>query len=335
MIRGIGSTACGEGKENEMISAEVIAAAQAAQRKWGVWASVSLAQFGVESSWGRAMPPGSNNPFGIKAVAGQASVVCRTREVINGRSVYVNAAFAKYANFAEAFDAHGKLLATHPQYYGQAMKYAWGKPGGNAEDFIRGLSRFASDPNYVATLLTVARNNHLYQYDTLPGATVPAPSSPSVPVPSDVPLPVADWVIWVLNNLFAGYTSTFVGTLSLIYGWFIYAHIPISNVPISGDWKPWVALGLTLVFGVGGKAMAPTSGPVSLPPPQPQESNMDPVLIGKFIMVFEALVPVLEKIVEDKTTVATPAAPTASPDLISRIDELLAKLNTLVPSVTK
>ena len=33
------------------------------------------------------MPPGSNNPFGIKAVGDQPSVESPTREVINGENV--------------------------------------------------------------------------------------------------------------------------------------------------------------------------------------------------------------------------------------------------------
>ena len=47
---------------------EVIEAARASQTRWGIPASVTLAQWIVESAWGSAMPPDSNNPFGIKAL---------------------------------------------------------------------------------------------------------------------------------------------------------------------------------------------------------------------------------------------------------------------------
>ena len=47
---------------------EVIEAAKASQTRWGIPASVTLAQWIVESAWGSAMPPDSNNPFGIKAL---------------------------------------------------------------------------------------------------------------------------------------------------------------------------------------------------------------------------------------------------------------------------
>ena len=47
---------------------EVGDAAVASRRKWTVPASITIAQWAVESAWGASMPPGSNNPFGIKAV---------------------------------------------------------------------------------------------------------------------------------------------------------------------------------------------------------------------------------------------------------------------------
>ena len=149
------------------IPVDIIVAAQAAQRKWNVWASVSLAQFGVESAWGRAMPSGSNNPFGIKALPGHPSVAARTREVFGGRSVYIVDRFAKFANFEEAFDEHAKLLATS-HYYHDAMLHAYGSSDPSAERFIDGLHAYATDPNYRATLKRVCSSMGLYQYDTLP-----------------------------------------------------------------------------------------------------------------------------------------------------------------------
>jgi len=150
------------------VSPDIVAAAQAAQEKWNVWASVSIAQFGVESAWGHAMPAGSNNPFGIKALPGHPSVAARTREVIHGRSVYIIDRFAQFANFTEAFDEHAKLLATS-HYYHDAMQHAYRSADPSAERFIDGLHAYATDPNYRATLKRVALSLNLYAYDTLPG----------------------------------------------------------------------------------------------------------------------------------------------------------------------
>ncbi len=69
------------------IPRDVIDAAIASRQRWSVPASVTVAQWAVESAWGGAMPPGSNNPFGIKATGTQPAVVSPTREVINGENI--------------------------------------------------------------------------------------------------------------------------------------------------------------------------------------------------------------------------------------------------------
>jgi flagellum-specific peptidoglycan hydrolase FlgJ len=144
---------------------DVIEAARAAELKYyplGPFVSVSLAQWALESAYGRAEPAGSDNPFGIKAVAGQASVVAMTHETLHGVYVALPQRFAVYASLSEAFDAHAKLLATAPCYhaaqaaqtpedYAMALQgvYATGIPGhpyGNA-------------------LIALMKTFDLYQYD--------------------------------------------------------------------------------------------------------------------------------------------------------------------------
>ena len=139
----------------------VIAAAQAAQAKWRIPASVTIAQYAVESGWGAHMPPGSNNPFGIKALPGQECVSVSTREVDKyGRDFYINAAFRKFASLAEAFDEHGRLLA-------QAGAYAKARAClPNAAAFADALTGvYATDPRYGTTLKSVMHGSNLYQYD--------------------------------------------------------------------------------------------------------------------------------------------------------------------------
>lgn len=138
----------------------IIDAARASQRRWGVPASVSIAQFGIESAWGTKMPAGSNNPFGIKAVAGQAFSPAMTREVIGGVSRMMVQNFAKYPSFTEAFDAHGRLLATSP-YYAKARRHI-ADPDAYA-NALTGI--YATDPHYGTVLIGVMKARHLYRYN--------------------------------------------------------------------------------------------------------------------------------------------------------------------------
>lgn len=140
--------------------AEVITAAQTAQAKTRIPAAITLAQWAIESGYGKHMPTGSNNPFGIKAAAGQPYVEARTREVVAGRTIYIDARFRKFASLGDAFEKHGELLAT-------------GRPYAHARTLINDPDKFAdaltgvyaTDPNYGTLLKSVMKSANLYQYD--------------------------------------------------------------------------------------------------------------------------------------------------------------------------
>ncbi len=135
---------------------EVVDAAVASRLKWSVPASITMAQWAVESAWGAAMPPDSNNPFGIKARPGEPAVESMTREVISGESVTLPQPFRKFDSMADAFDQHGKLLATGAPYK-KAMA-AKDDPDAFA-DALTGV--YATDPNYGTTLKYVI---HTYDF---------------------------------------------------------------------------------------------------------------------------------------------------------------------------
>lgn len=140
----------------------IIRGAQASERVWGVPASVSLAQFILESARGKRMPPGSNNPFGIKARAGEDGVSAMTREYRSGRMVTEQARFRKFSSIDEAFSRHGQLLASS-HYYVKAMSLRH-----DPEAFCHALTGvYATDPKYGGLLVKLIRDYQLTQYDNL------------------------------------------------------------------------------------------------------------------------------------------------------------------------
>ncbi len=142
------------------IAPEVIAAAQAAQKKWGVPASVSLAQYGIESGWGRFEPPNSNNGFGIQALAGLPSVAAASHEFRGGKLVPVIEHFAVFASVADAFDKHAELLAT-----ARAYRYAMAVSN-NPDQFAETMGPvYATAPHYAETLIGLMHADDLYRYD--------------------------------------------------------------------------------------------------------------------------------------------------------------------------
>jgi flagellum-specific peptidoglycan hydrolase FlgJ len=114
-----------------------------------------MAQFALESGNGAHMPAGSNNPFGIKAKAGQPYVEAQTNEFINGKMERVTQRFAKFDSLSDAFDQHAKLLATASPYAAARTHENDPKAFANA---LTGV--YATDPQYGAKLNAImARNN--------------------------------------------------------------------------------------------------------------------------------------------------------------------------------
>ncbi len=143
---------------------DVATAAVSSEQKWKVPAPITLAQWAIESAWGASMPTDSNNPFGIKAVAGQAGVDSGTHEVVAGQDVSIVARFRKFENLAEAFDLHGRLLATN-RVYAPAMAQV-----SNPDAFADALTGvYATDPKYGYKLKWVMHN---YGFEQL---TQPSP----------------------------------------------------------------------------------------------------------------------------------------------------------------
>jgi flagellum-specific peptidoglycan hydrolase FlgJ len=139
-------------------NADVIAAAQAAQSKWGIPTSFDIAQFALESGWGAHMP--GNNPFGIKAMTGYDTQTFATHEVVNGHLIPCSQTFAKFKDLAQAFECHAKLIAT-ALVYSSAMKAL-----PNLERFVALLApHYATDPQYGAKIMAVIKGSNLTQYD--------------------------------------------------------------------------------------------------------------------------------------------------------------------------
>lgn len=141
---------------------DVVAAAQAAQKAYGVPASVTLAQWCIESAWGSRCT-GKNNFFGVKAAGDQPGTLCWTHEVVAGKSIACQQRFADYDDLDTAFEAHAALL-THPQY-----AKAW--PFTTVQAFVSAIAPvYATDPNYASSLMGIITGDRLERYDVAPTA---------------------------------------------------------------------------------------------------------------------------------------------------------------------
>ena len=146
--------------------ADVIAAAQSSHRRFypkGPFASIDLAQWAVESGYGKHMS-GVNNPFGIQATkfqiaSGEARLVW-SREWDGQKYVPKEEWFASYRSLEAAFDAHAELLTT--PHYQRCMDAR------TPEAYAEALHAcgYATAPNYASTLISVISKYDLTRYDT-------------------------------------------------------------------------------------------------------------------------------------------------------------------------
>jgi flagellar protein FlgJ len=144
------------------IKPEFIQAAQEVERLYKVPAAVVLAQFAVESAFGKK-DLGVNNYFGMKFSTRRHKrfVTKRTVEVIKGKRVTVVAKFAAFNSAQESFLDLGKLLSTSSRYRpAMAVK-------DDSNEFARQLEKcgYATDPLYAEKLIAIMTRENLYQFN--------------------------------------------------------------------------------------------------------------------------------------------------------------------------
>jgi flagellum-specific peptidoglycan hydrolase FlgJ len=144
--------------------AGLVPGAVAAHQKYGVPASVTIAQAIDESGWGQSSLAAQNhNLFGIKGTGPAGSVTLPSQEFEGGAWVTIDAQFAAYHNDAESIAGHAQLLAASG-YYTKAMA-----DRANPDTFASDLTGvYATDPGYGANLIALMKLYNLYQYDTAP-----------------------------------------------------------------------------------------------------------------------------------------------------------------------
>ena len=165
------ATAVGGTDADQAFIGTVVPGAVAAQRRYGVPASVTIAQAIDESGWGRSnLATQDHNLFGIKGTGPAGSDAQQSAEYVNGQPVTSTSSFRVYRNAAESIDDHGRLLASS-QYYRQAMADRR-DPNAFADD-LTGV--YATDPGYGQKLINLMQRYDLYRYDT----ATPAPAAPA------------------------------------------------------------------------------------------------------------------------------------------------------------
>lgn len=136
------------------------------QEKYGVIASISIAQAILESDWHTStLSTQYNNLYGIKADASQKSVVLPTQEFENGQWITIQGRFAAYDTWQDSMKAHAELL-----YHGTSWNSAQYQHVLAARDYKSAAAAltkdgYATDPTYAEKLIAIIQEWHLSRFD--------------------------------------------------------------------------------------------------------------------------------------------------------------------------
>lgn len=141
-----------ESVEQRAFAQLVLKLAYEAKEITGLPASIVAAQLILESGWGKHIPEGSNNYFGIKSDGTQPYVTCYTYEYYNGKYIRVLAKFRKYGSLKESIIDYGRFIYENPRYW---------RAIANRIDPVKYIleiqnAGYATSPNYADKILRIA-----------------------------------------------------------------------------------------------------------------------------------------------------------------------------------
>lgn len=141
----------GGGGDRDSFIAAMMPHAQRVAERTGLDPRLVIAQAAQETGWGRSAP--GNAYFGIKSHGKPGGNTMATNEVVNGQTVRINDSFRGYGDMGESADGYAEFLAANPRY--RRMLQAGDLDGQLA---ALGQSGYATDPNYAASVGSIARS---------------------------------------------------------------------------------------------------------------------------------------------------------------------------------
>ena len=148
--------------------ASLVPGAQATQKQYHVFASVTIAQAIFESSWGQSLLTlHANNLFGIKATPdwkGETYTTQTAEDHPDGSQYFVEAKFRKYPDMAASITDHGAFLSNNgkPVRYMAALNCL---DGPSQADAIAAAG-YSTNPQYASMLCQEIHARNLTQYDS-------------------------------------------------------------------------------------------------------------------------------------------------------------------------
>lgn len=140
------------------IKQEWIESAQATEQMYGVPASVTLAQFILESGWGKSgLTVNYNNGFGVTA-----------NDNYVGKKVWATNSKGEDGHYYRVYDSLYESFLDHAKVLQQSNYTQYTDKAETIEEYVKGVKAggYATDPDYVSKLMNLINNYGLTQYDS-------------------------------------------------------------------------------------------------------------------------------------------------------------------------
>ena len=132
--------------------------------EYGIYASMMIAQAGLESGWGSSMlSQQAHNLFGVKWSGKGNYVTMPTLEYYGGAYHTVNAPFAAYNTYYESLVGYATMIKTRFPKSTKSYSPTYQDAARNLRNGIYGT--YATDPYYASKLISVINTYGLYKYD--------------------------------------------------------------------------------------------------------------------------------------------------------------------------
>src|SRR5690625_19836 len=158
----------GDSKQTQFIQ-RIAPTAVLIANQYGIYPSVMIAQAALESSWGQSdLATVYNNLMGTKGTWKGESITVRTREDVNGESVYINAGFSVYDSWGASLYRYGNLMRNGLNWDTEYYHGTWRENTDSyleATDWLQG--RYATDTSYANKLNQTIQTFNLEQYDAI------------------------------------------------------------------------------------------------------------------------------------------------------------------------
>lgn len=138
--------------------------------KYGLYASLMIAQAGLESAWGNsALATKAYNLFGVKWTGRGAYITMPTQEYYGGSYHTVYAKFQRYDSYYDALTGYANMIASN---FFRSTKANAATVERAAENLRNGkYGTYATAPNYASSLIRVINSYNLKQFDGASAST--------------------------------------------------------------------------------------------------------------------------------------------------------------------